>query len=422
MEHPLKAARTRYNLTQQQLASEVGISTRTVSTAEGGGGIGLDARRRLCKYFKKSAEELGLAPNFDTFIVTVSKQGDAIMVKFDENKRKTLAKMGLGTSALIIGSGFSLPAKANTPDLELIENHISSLTRLMINGETEYVAQQAENFYKSLSTKYPGDKTVAPVRLNAGLILATAKEYTLPWYQRSTHVFQIYNELETMIQECSLVNSPLHTRLIARRGRYRRVLWDFDKGIQECNQALSNSVMQENYELYTHFLCECAHIEATRGDEIEWLHKLEKARRDVLILSEEQRTKALNQINYIQGEGYKRFAYHTNKKIALSERKKYANLALKHLDRWDGASIEVPGFEYLVVQVSKAQCMILIDPEEALNLAESIREKVLNYPTLLDKIHRIDLLAHRRLTASDDSFVQLFNPSSSAYKVGGNIL
>jgi len=230
-----------------------------------------------------------------------------------------------------------------------------------------------------------------------------------------------------VIPKCSLNTPFLHLKLIAKRSRYRRVLWQFDDGVNECETALTQMKPIEDFSLYTHFLCELAHIEATRGDEKLWLCKLEDARQDVLILEGVEGAKALNQINYIQGEGYKRFAYHTKKEYTFAVRKKYANLALAHFDTWDGATIENPTFEALVVQASRAQCMILIDPDEALRLAEQVRTQATHsYPTLLDKVHRVELLAHHRLTASENDFLHIFRDTSnsaySAYKVGGNIL
>jgi DNA-binding XRE family transcriptional regulator len=436
MDHPLKVARVKYNLTQQQLATEVGVSARTISTAESGGRIGLDARRRLCKYFKISAKDLKLSepnpeppdPASSTVLVKFSKQGDTVVVQFDESKRETLRKLLtlIGVSTVTIGSEiFSKTSTATTLDLEVIENHADALSRLIANGEARYVVQQSKRLYDILAQQHPGDSHTATTQFKIGMLLASAQEYTLPWYQRNYSVIHTYNMLESdVLPKCVLNASLLHLKLIAKRGRYRRVLWQFDDGVNECEAALLQLEPGEDFSLYTHFLCERAHIEATRGDEMLWLHKLEGARRSVLALEGVEYTKALNQINYIQGEGYKRFAYHTRKDYTLIEREKYADLALTHFNKWDGATIEDPTFEAMVVQTSKAQCMILVDPDESLRLAEQVRTQATQgYPTLLDKVHRIEFLAHRRLTASDEHFLQIFRgTSNSAYEIGGNVL
>src|SRR5712692_3331408 len=58
--HPLTLAREERNLTQDDLAQAVGVSSRTIWAAEHGKPVGAYTRRRLCKYFKKTAQELGL--------------------------------------------------------------------------------------------------------------------------------------------------------------------------------------------------------------------------------------------------------------------------------------------------------------------------------------------------------------------------
>ncbi len=194
MEHPLKTARMRYNLTQQQLATNVGISARTISTAESGGHIGLDARRRLCKYFKMSAKDLKLSdsdqeqsnPASDTVVVTFSKQGDTVVVQFDESKRATLQSLltFIGAGTAFIGSGM-LPARTDTGiklDLEVIENYVDSLSQLIMSGGAKYVVKQSSKLYDTLAQQYPDDPYISTVQLKVGMLLAAAQEYTLPWY------------------------------------------------------------------------------------------------------------------------------------------------------------------------------------------------------------------------------------------------
>jgi transcriptional regulator with XRE-family HTH domain len=437
MDHPLKLARIQRNLTQHQLAAEIKVSARTISTAENGERIGLDARRRLCKYFKMSAKDLGLCepsdkasgstPNF--VFVAFSKQGDTVVVQFDESKRQVLREMlGLiGAGTVVIDSKIP-PVKTNTPitlDLEVVEDYVDSLSKLVASGGARHVGQQSRKLYNALAQQCSNDPYVATTQFKIGMLLATAQEYTLPWYQRNQSVMQTYDTLERdVLPKCSLDARFLHQKLVAKRSRYHRLLWQFDEGAKECEMALLQMKPDEDFSLYTHFVCERAHIEATRGDRILWLHKLEDARRSVSGLEGVSYTKALNQINYIQGEGYKRFAYHTRNDYTIAEREKFARLALIHCDKWDGATIEDPIFEAMVVQTSRAQCMILIDPHEALRLAEHIRSQITQrYPTLLDKVHRVEFLAHRRLTTPNDDFLQIFrDTSNSAYQRGGNIL
>jgi hypothetical protein len=133
---------------------------------------------------------------------------------------------------------------------------------------------------------------------------------------------------------------------------------------------------------------------------------------------------ALSQVDYMQGEGYKRFAFHTQKDLSMSIREKYANFALGQFTQWQGATIELPGFEDLVVQVSRAQCLILVDPDEAIHLAKQLgKQAEQRYPALLDKIHRVIFLAQQRLLMGSSEFSQIFKEASqSAYHAGRNVL
>jgi transcriptional regulator with XRE-family HTH domain len=58
--HPLTVAREARNLSQAQLAEEVKLGPRTIWAAEHQRPISAHSRRQLCRYFKKTAQELGL--------------------------------------------------------------------------------------------------------------------------------------------------------------------------------------------------------------------------------------------------------------------------------------------------------------------------------------------------------------------------
>lgn len=58
--HPLTVAREARNLTQAQLAEAVRLGPRTIWAAEHNIAISANSRRLLCRYFKQSAQELGL--------------------------------------------------------------------------------------------------------------------------------------------------------------------------------------------------------------------------------------------------------------------------------------------------------------------------------------------------------------------------
>jgi transcriptional regulator with XRE-family HTH domain/tetratricopeptide (TPR) repeat protein len=61
--HPLTQAREAKNLTQKELAIKVKLSEKTIWSAEHNRPISPYVRRRLCKYFKKTSQALGLVVN-----------------------------------------------------------------------------------------------------------------------------------------------------------------------------------------------------------------------------------------------------------------------------------------------------------------------------------------------------------------------
>ncbi len=77
-----------------------------------------------------------------------------------------------------------------------------------------------------------------------------------------------------------------------------------------------------------------------------------------------------------------------------------------------------------MANVSRAQCFILLDPEQAITLAKqqkTIAEQ--HYPALLAKIYRILFLAQQHLQMNSGEFLQVFQGTShTAYQAGANIL
>lgn len=362
------------------------------------------------------------------------------MAHFDSTKRATLRQ--IATLLGEVASGYQIfkglewqeqiPLRSqtsNSVDLDLVEDYIDALSTLLAKGEAYYVMHASQKLYHqfvqdNLSAK---DIQLADIHLKLGFLVAAAQEYALAWYQRDKAVVQTYNHMENTILhqfEGNRYFQQAHARLFAKRGRQHRVLWRFDLCEKECEDGLALTSEFDDYSLRTHFFCERAHIEATRGDQVLWMNKLEAARTGVLNMPPIEREKALKQISYMQGEGYKRFAFHTQKAFSLAQREKYANLSLNHITQWDGTTIELPGFETCVANISRAQCFILLDPEQAIAMAE--QQKTLaeqRYPALLAKIYRIVFLAQQRMEMTNDEFLQIFQGTSyTAYQMGSNIL
>ncbi len=314
-------------------------------------------------------------------------------------------------------------------DLDLIDNYVEALQRLLLKGEAQYAMQASQGLYAKLMWEHQGvkDRRFAETQIRLGMLVGLSREYALPWYQRAQAVMEIYNHIEN----ASICKYPMDAslrhysaRLQAKRSRQHRVLWEFEACEKACKDGLSTLEGIDDCTLRTHFLCERAHIEATQGNEALWIQRLEEARIGVLGMPVADREKSFNQIDYMQGEGYKRFAFHVRKELSMPMREIYAQYAYNQLTQWDGATIELPGFEALVVRVSRAQCLVLLDPKSAIDQAKQLGNVAQqSYPSLLDKIHRVMLLAQRRLQMSEDEFSQIFNlASGTAYQTGCNIL
>jgi len=312
---------------------------------------------------------------------------------------------------------------------DVIENSIESLRRLLAKGEVHFVLRSSLSLYNKLLQEYPTSKDMHLIdaQFRLGMLVGAAQEYLLPWYQRDQIVLQTYNHIEdTVLRRVDGSNPFRHeyARLMAKRGRHNRVLWQFEAAIEACEDGLTSLQDRDDPSLQTLFFCERAHIEATRGDELVWMRKIEEARKGILHLKPADYERALKQVEYIQGEGYKRFAFHMQKDFSMSIREKYVRYALDYFTQWQRVTIELPGFEDLVSQVSKAQCLILVDADEAVSLARQLEKHAEQYyPSLLDKIHRVLYLAQQRLHLSSNAFSHLFQDASlAAYRMGRNIL
>ncbi|HEU5378825.1 MAG TPA: BTAD domain-containing putative transcriptional regulator [Ktedonobacteraceae bacterium] len=361
---------------------------------------------------------------------------------FDPSKRATLQHLVAAFSALSLGQQLvnawfeknEVTEDAPSPihsslDIDLVSRHIDALQTLLLKGEPRFVLQASQEVYQKIQQAERSQKDVrlAEVALQAGLLVANAQEYALPWYQRDKAIIQTYDSIEQNVLQKYPEKGRFdraYAQILAKRGRQHRVLWLFEYCERECARGLALANQLNDYPLRIHFLCERAHIEATSGDDTAWMRELETARQGVLDLPWIEREKAFHQIDYMQGEGYKRLAFHTRKDFSLDLRQKYATLALDHLASWDGMTIEVPGFETLVAALSRTQCFVLLDPEQAIRFAEQQKPLIETYyPTLLAKIHRILFLAQQRLQMNDQQFAQVFQGTTyAAYQSGSNLL
>ena len=62
MDSTLRLLREHLNLSIQEVADATGLSFRTILRAEQGASLNPESRRRLCQFYGKTSEELGLVP------------------------------------------------------------------------------------------------------------------------------------------------------------------------------------------------------------------------------------------------------------------------------------------------------------------------------------------------------------------------
>jgi transcriptional regulator with XRE-family HTH domain len=62
MKSKLRLLRERLNFTIEEVSDATGLSFRTILRAEQGSALNPESRRRLCQFYGKTSEELGLVP------------------------------------------------------------------------------------------------------------------------------------------------------------------------------------------------------------------------------------------------------------------------------------------------------------------------------------------------------------------------
>src|ERR1051326_2799720 len=136
--HPLKVARKRRNITQQELADFTGLGIATIQRAERGQKLRADVRKRLCEFLGKSSEELGLLSDGEAELQTdeAGQEPDSKPASEaqepgtnDVDRRDFLQTVG------IAGARFLLPSQQQIrPDL--VERFLKALKQPSTIDET----------------------------------------------------------------------------------------------------------------------------------------------------------------------------------------------------------------------------------------------------------------------------------------------
>lgn len=115
-------------------------------------------------------------------------------------------------------------------------------------------------------------------------------------------------------------------------------------------------------------------------------------------------------LDYVEGEGYKRFAYNVRQDLSESARRRFAERALQSFTRSRYGTENYVKAHAMLRIVSEAQCLIWIDVHEAIRRVELLRaEAEIEYPALVEKINRVVFFAQQFLHSRKSDAPLRFN-------------
>lgn len=328
-------------------------------------------------------------------IETTKKMERRAFLKLSGNASIFMVAAGMGVSVPIV-------TKYAAIDLDWAGSHMRELQHHFNQGNARYVLKEAARCYAELKqAKLPRNvPRAAEIQMRFGMLLASAQESVLPWVERTLPAMNTYNAIEKdVLSKLPLRRSSSYfPYLLARqaplyreRGDLGRSLELFTSAIEACGHEL------EDVGLLVELYYSRAHVRAVLGDERSWRLDFDRAKQYAHQSNAARSKELLALITYTEGEGYKRLAY--NQRLDLSEDRRiwYATRGLQcfelsHLEesRWVGHA--------LLQQLAAAQCMIFIDPNEAICQAQHLRiEAQRVYPSMVQKIESTLALAQRRL-------------------------
>jgi hypothetical protein len=189
-----------------------------------------------------------------------------------------------------------------------------------------------------------------------------------------------------------------HVQLLARRAPLYREMGIPGKSLEQFTLALNKCLRKtDDIESLVELYYSRAHVWAVIGDERRWQIDLSRAKEYSQQADHVSSKNLCHLITYTEGEGYKRLAYNTHLNLPNSRRVGYAEQGIacfkqSHLEEspWVGHAI--------LNGVAEAQCLILIDPDEAMCRAKNLQIKAHQlYPSIVQKIERTIDAAQKRL-------------------------
>jgi len=389
-------------------------------------------RAELAKRLQVSASTIVRMLNGDTKVIQkISPESISNALELDEMERRAFLKIASTAGfALATGVATSKAVLRYKIDLDMADGYVESLRRLFDQGgHAHYVLESAQKAYDRLTEEavlYPKDKRLAATQLHFGLLLGNAQAFILPWDQRAARVFRTY----TMVEKDVIRHFELQTFqhdyaiLLANRAPFLRELGNFDRSLLNYDLGIHLAKGIDDPSLRAGLFRNRAYIHAIIGDETRWRWELDGARRDALQISATYPEETLALITYTEAEGYKRLAFNPRMELPRRVRLEYAQHALhnftqalaemEHRPEVQGSlmrsATELSSRSLtLLTRVSEAQCLVLIDPAEAIRRLEQMRNDVeMYYPALLAKLERTLRIARGQLQAHRSNPLLLF--------------
>jgi transcriptional regulator with XRE-family HTH domain len=301
-------------------------------------------------------------------------------------------------------------------DLDVFENRLRENQFYFDKGLIEAAMLNTREHYSTLKRRFPGkkEKRAANLRWGFGILYATAMEAYLPWEGRSRSIISIYSDIVEDVQNIFTVQeaaAPYLVQIQARLAPMYRELDQFKESLGQFTGALDKCLhfdlksTPEYRKLLVELYYSRAHVYAIQGREDLWRRDIGFAKMRAQEEKDPERYQYLaGLITYTEGEGYKRLA---------TEGQGYGGLALKLKDRqkefaiqglrcFEQAHVQMEGSKWvghgILNKVAMAQCMALVEPDAAINLAMRLRtDAQKSYPSIVQKIDNTIKYAQKRL-------------------------
>ena len=308
------------------------------------------------------------------------------------------------------GLGLLRQTKYATIDLDWVENYIVKLRALFEHGNTYFVMEESLRCYNMLKyTLLPeSDARAAELQMQLGLLQAKSQDAALPWYERVYPTICTYNRVEEeILQKYSLKAFPVYRAyLLAQRAPLYREIGQLEKSVEQFTRALNTYVRHlGDSALHVELYYSRAHAWVVQGNIRNWRRDLDAARAVAQRAEGEHRQQLLGLITYTQGEGYKRLAYSNRLDLSAYQRGQYAAEGLECFEQTRFVAEKRWAAHALIHGVAEAQCLVLLEPNEAIRRCEVLRVQAQQaYPSIIQKINRTSNAARQRLNGYSGRF------------------